>query len=349
MTASHGYLNIVDKSDHRGELTMETVQKHTENFAKPAVFRQMVPVDPRLSTRAFFAELPDETMQWRQKTGEAPVAFRSDDGKTDYNYVTGKVGKASEFLEELFVRELDVYAHLGTISSGYRDPYEWGRHAFEAVKTSIFRGDWFKIPNWQITGHMFLGRSNQEYGEPSRGAVGSDWHMFPTLNVFVMIVGRKKWMTHPPAPQEQFDGDARMFATSSGREAPGEDFAKYDTVYLDPGDVLVNVPYEWHKVLNMRGPSLGAAFRIIDTEYIAGLARRPSLKSNLPDFADVVPEDVAHLLSSLRYASLHLPRAQMMLNDAEHIYPVLLKLLRMPRAKMRELLAEDKKLIAVVD
>jgi hypothetical protein len=84
------------------------------------------------------------------------------------------------------------------------------------------------------------------------------------------------------------------------------------------------MPYEWHKVLNSRGLSLGAAFRVIDTAYLASLAR-PSISANLPFFEEEVAEDVAHLLTSLKYASLHLNRAQMMLNDSEHIYPVLLK------------------------
>src|SRR3990167_1811032 len=103
--------------------------------------------------------------------------MRTMDGKTDYNYVTGQVGKGSEFLDDIFKHCLDVYSHIGTISAGYKDPHEWGKIAFNRVKEEIFRTKWFKIDTWQTTGHMFFGYSNQDYGEPSKGAVGSDWHM----------------------------------------------------------------------------------------------------------------------------------------------------------------------------
>ena len=119
-----------------------------------------------------------------------------------------------------------------------------------------------------------------------------------------------------------------MFSTSSGRDAPGGEF-DHDAFYLDPGDVLLNPPYEWHKVLNARGLSLGGAFRVIDTNYIARLAKRPAILANLPTFGEELPEAVAHLLTSLRYASLHLNRAQMMLNDSEHVYPVLLRTMQL--------------------
>ena len=322
------YISVVEKNEHGQALTLQTVRKYSHQFSRPVVFRSMVDIDPGLSTRAFYEEIdPDLTVQWRRKKGTAPATLRTPDGKTDYNYVIGEVGTGSEFLEDIFERKLDVYSHLGTISAGYKDPYEWGKVAFRKVRESIFRTGWFQVEGWQTTGHMFFGYGNDDFGEPIQGAVGSDWHMFPTLNVFVMVAGRKRWMTRPPELQEQLVGEDRMFSTSSGREAPGEDF-DHDTVELDPGDVLVNMPYEWHKVLNAKGLSIGGAFRIIDRGYVAQLGRRRSLSSILPSFAEEVPEDVAHLLTSLKYASFHLNRAQMMLNDAEHVYPTLLKAVR---------------------
>jgi hypothetical protein len=346
--AMYRYINVVEESSHGRELTMAAVRRYTENFTKPAVFRNMVDIDPKVRTRAFYDQIdPNETVQWRRKNGDAPATMRTKDGRTDYNYVIGEIGKGAEFLDDLFERRLDVYSHLGTISAGYRDPHEWGKTAFARVKEEIFRTGWFKVNAWQTTGHMFFGHSNQEYGEPIRGAVGSDWHMFPTLNVFVMIAGKKKWMTRPPRLLEQLEGDGRMFSTSSGREAPGDEFDDYDTVYLEPGDVLLNLPYEWHKVLNASGLSLGGAFRIIDTAYIAHLAQRPTVVANLPSFADEVTEDVAHLLTSLKYASFHLNRAQMMLNDGEHVYPVLLKAVK--KHKPSESLAPQRYGVAVVE
>lgn len=318
-TPTHRFINVVDEKDHGRELTKETVFRYTENFAKPAVFRSMVDIDPELHTREFYEVDLDKTLQWRRKQGAQAVSLRSEEGKADYNYVSGKVGTGAEFLDDIFEHRLDVYSHLGTISSGYNDPYEWGKVAFNRVKEKIFESGWFKIDTWRRTGHMFFGYSSQKYGEPKHGAVGSDWHMFPTLNVFVMIAGRKKWMTCPPASEEQLGGYSRMFPTSSGREAPGAEF-DHDTVYLDPGDVLINMPFEWHKVLNDEGLSLGGAFRIIDTAYIHDLAQRPSLAESMPGLEQEIPEELAHLLTSARYASLNLRRAQMLLNDVEYAY-----------------------------
>lgn len=308
---------------------MQSVTAFTEDFSKPALFRNLVAIPKQLLTKEFYEAIdPSQSVQWRRKNGNAPVAMRSASGRADYNYVSGHVGTGAEFLSDIFEHKIDVYSHLGTISSGYKDPYDWGKIAFNRVQEEIFASPWMKVEGWRTTGHMFFGYSTLDYGEPSEGAVGSDWHMFPTLNLFVMIAGRKKWMTRPPALLEQLEGEEFMFSTSSGREAPGGTF-DHDAVYVEPGDVLLNPPYEWHKVINGRGLSIGAAYRIIDTIYIAQLARRRAIRANLPNFGDVLPEAIAHLLTSLRYGSLHLNRAQMMLNDAEYVYPLLLRAMQL--------------------
>ncbi|MGJ3265079.1 MAG: hypothetical protein ACFE0R_17790 [Salinarimonas sp.] len=324
MTQTHlGYVNVVEPREHGGVLNFDVAERFSEDFAKPTVFRGLAPISERLSRRAFFEEIdPEMMLQWRVKTGDEAVSMRSEDGRSDYNYVTGRVGTGREFLDDLFEHERDVYSHLGTISSGYADPYPWGKEAFALVKREVFGAGWFRIEDWEITGHMFMGRSNQDYGEPARGAVGSDWHVFPTLNVFVMIAGTKKWMTRPPAPGDQYRHYDLMFETSSGREAPGGDFES-DVFHLEPGDVLLNPPFEWHKVLNARGYSLGAAFRVIDRAYLARLAERRNLDIRKIDRdGDARPgtEELAHFLTSISYASRHPQRAQMILNDLEYAY-----------------------------
>ncbi len=319
----YGYINVVEPTEHKGELTLDGVERYTESFAKPALFRRLVPIAETLSQRAFFDRIDSEkTLQWRVKTGDQPVSMRSEDGQSDYNYVNGRVGTGRQFLDDIFERRLDVYSHLGTISSGYNDPYEWGKDAFNLVKQEVFSNAWFGIDAWEVTGHMFLGYSTQEYGEPARGAVGSDWHIFPTLNIFVMIAGTKKWRTRPPELGDQMRHYDLMFSTSSGREAPGGDFES-DVVYVEPGDVLINPPFEWHKVLNARGLSIGAAFRVIDTAYLDRLKSRRNLDFSKIDrqgrsVADT--EELAHFLTSINYASRHLNRAQMILNDVEYAY-----------------------------
>src|ERR1700733_10962880 len=107
---SNRYINVVDEKDHGRELTLATCTRFTENFAKPAVFRNMVEIDPKFSTRAFYDEIgPEKSIQWRRKSGTATVSMRSESGKTDYNYVTGKVGTGAEFLDDIFERKIDVY------------------------------------------------------------------------------------------------------------------------------------------------------------------------------------------------------------------------------------------------
>lgn len=314
---SHGYVNIVPPSTHLGYLTLQKIQDHSEGFSKPALFKHMIEIDEKFSTRKFYERVdPNKTLQWRVKSADSEVGIRSKDGASDYNYVTGKVGTGSEFLDDIFVRRLDVYSHLGTISSGFDDPYEWGKDAFRLVRDEILREGWFNVPEWRITGHMFLGNSTQEFGEPRHGAVGSDWHMFPTLNIFVMIAGRKKWTTRPPMIGEQFCEYDRLFPTSSGREAAGVEFDG-DTIYIEPGDVLLNPPFEWHKVLNDIGFTLGAAFRIIDVDYLSRIRSRKNLDLLKADPA--THEEMAHFVTSANYASRHLNRAQMLLNDVEYL------------------------------
>lgn len=319
---SLGYFNVVSEATHRGELTLETARYFSENFSKPVVLKNLAPISRDLAARTFFDRIdPEKTLQWRVKNGDAPVSMRSEDGESDYNYVTGKTGSGKEFLDDIFEHELDVYSHLGTVSSGYHDPYEWGKLAFEAVKHEIFKEKWFNINTWQLTGHMFLGRSNHSFGEPGQGAVGSDWHMFPTLNVFVMIAGEKRWSTRPPYLGEQNYEFDKLFKTSSGREGAGEKFL-CDTIHLRPGDVLLNPPFEWHKVLNAKGFTLGGAFRVIDNAYLAALATRQNLDMRRIDLLRNSDdnEELAHFLTSVNYAAKHINRAQMLLNDIEYAY-----------------------------
>ena len=113
-----------------------------------------------------------------------------------------------------------------------------------------------------------------------------------------------------------------MFATSSGRESPGGCF-KSDVFHVRPGDVIINPPFEWHKVLNAKGLSIGAAFRVIDIQYIDKLKLRKNLDTSRIDRVGgdkSKTEELAHFLTSIKYASTCLNRAQMILNDIEYAY-----------------------------
>jgi len=312
----NNYINIVEPDEHKNELTRELLEACSSNFSKPVLFRKLVPLGPEAETREFLEVHSNESLLWREKTDDSAVKFRDENGKTDYNYVTGCEGTASEYLDAIFKHRKDVYAHLGKVSSGFSElhKHKWGDLIFEHLRDQVFNHQWFDIPGWELSGHCFIGNNTEMFAEPGKGAPGSDWHMFPTLNVFVMISGMKQWMTRPPMPGDQFKHQEELVFPTGGREAPVDE-RPVDTLYLESGDVLVNMPYEWHKVLNAQGPSVGAAFRIIDRPYVDQLKAYPAVKSNLK-LRDI-NDEYAHLATSLKYASMDPMRMFMALNTAE--------------------------------
>ena len=312
----NGYINVVEPVVHKNQLTRELLEECSGNFSKPVLFRKLVPFGPEAESRKFLEVHSDESLLWREKTDDTAVTFRDKDGKTDYNYVTGREGTASEYLDEIFKLRKDVYAHLGKVSSGFNDlhKHKWGDLIFEHLHEQVFNHQWFDIPDWELSGHCFIGNNTEMFPDPGKGAPGSDWHMFPTLNVFVMISGMKQWITRPPMPGDQFNHPEEIVFPTGGRESPVEDRAT-DTVYLESGDVLVNMPYEWHKVRNAQGPSVGAAFRIIDRPYVDQLKAYPAVKSNLK--LRKMSDEYTHLATSLKYASYDPMRMFMALNTAE--------------------------------
>ncbi|CAK9115405.1 Uncharacterized protein SCF082_LOCUS53415 [Durusdinium trenchii] len=275
---SNCFIHVVEASEHGGVLTLDLLEACSKGYSVPVLFRGLVPLDGGL-TREFLEFDLDQKLLWRQRTDEQPVAFRDKSGKTDYNYVTGREGTAREYLEEIFVHERDVYAHLGHVSSGFDDldRYPWGGTLFDRIHSEVFGTPWFAITEWELT-------------------------------------GTKKWMTQPPRPGDHLTRREELIFPSGGRESPTET-RSFDTVYLEPGDVLFNVPFEWHKVLNGRGWSLGAAFRVIDRPYVDELVSSPAVKSNLK--LKALNDEYAHLATSLRMASQHHVRSQMSLNTLE--------------------------------
>ncbi|QDU36139.1 hypothetical protein Mal4_04220 [Maioricimonas rarisocia] len=313
---SHCYIHIVEPEEHGNELTLDLLRSASKDFSMPVVFRKLATLPENVQTREFVELEPEQKLLWRERTDDKAVAFRNEKGKTDYNYVSGREGSAREYLDEIFVHKKDVYAHLGKVSSGFSElkKHPWGTTLFEHVRDTVFSSGWFQVPEWELSGHVFLGNNTEMFAEPSQGAPGSDWHMFPTTNLFVMLAGQKKWMTRPPQEGDQLKNHEELIFPSGGREAPVED-REFDTVYLESGDVLFNVPYEWHKVVNARGPSLGAAFRVIDVPYVEQLMQYPAVQSNLK--LRKMSDEYKHLATSLRMASLDPRRIRMTLNTAE--------------------------------
>ena len=312
----NNYINIVEADEHHQLLTRELLESCSNYYSKPVLFRKLVPLNGAAQTRDFLEVDTDQSLLWREKTDDSAVRFRDQSGKTDYNYVTGREGTAADYLDEIFKHNKDVYAHLGKVSSGFSElhKHQWGSSIFSHLRSQVFGENWFDIPDWELSGHCFIGNNTEMFAEPGKGAPGSDWHMFPTVNVFVMIAGMKQWMTRPPREGDQFKRQEELVFPSGGREGPVED-REYDTVYLESGDVLFNVPYEWHKVLNAQGPSVGAAFRVIDRPYIDQLRAYPAVSANLK--LRNINDEYAHLATSLKYASYDPVRMAMSLNTAE--------------------------------
>jgi len=313
---SHEFIRIIESDQHEQSLTLEKVRDFSSNFTKPVVFKNMIQLDDWVATRSFLEIATDEQLVWRERTSDAAVSFRDKEGKTDYNYVSGKEGKGTQFLDDIFIHKKDVYAHLGNISSGFKElhKFPWGKTLYEHVKQEVLRSGWYQIPEWELSGHIFLGNNTVDYEEPSCGAPGSEWHMFPTVNVFVLVSGKKKWMTYPPCVGDQLHNPEELIFPSGGREHPRQN-REFDTVYLTAGDVLFNVPYEWHKVLNARGLSLGIAFRVIDRSYVDFLLTVPANVANIK--AKKMSDEYAHMVTSLRIASTDPARMHMALNTIE--------------------------------
>lgn len=313
---SHGYINVVERDEHNGVLTMELLEACSKDFRKPVVFRKMVPLPANVQTREFVEIETEQKLLWRERNGNKGVSFRNEKGKTDYNYVTGREGTAKEYLDEIFNAKKDVYSHLGYVSSGFAElnKHEWGTTLFNHLRNEAFKGDWFQIPQWGLTGHAFLGNNTESYCDPGTGSPGSDWHMFPTTNIFIMIAGKKKWMSRPPQPGDQYRNREELIFPTGGREAPVDD-RPYDSVYLESGDLLFNVPFEWHKVVNRSGYSLGSAFRVIDKPYIERLLATPAISAHYK-FKEM-NDEMSHLASSVAHAAKDPIRMQMCLNTME--------------------------------
>lgn len=314
---SNSYIHVVEQEEHGGTITMELLESCSKNFTVPVLFRNMVPISDEVSTRAFYEIETEQKLIWRERTGDHKVSFRDKDGRTDYNYVSGKEGTAKEYLDEIFVNNKDVYTNLGYISSGHDELEKrpWGATLFHKVHEEVFRTNWLDIPEWELSGHVFLGNNTEMFPEPGYGAPGSNWHMFPTSNIFVMLMGGKKWQTRPPLDGDHLKDREELIFPSGGREAPVDENRKVDTVYVNKGDALFNVPYEWHKVMNAKGPSLGAAFRVVDRPYIDELLNSPAVKSNLK--LKKFGPDNAHTITSLRMAASDPVRMKMALNTLE--------------------------------
>jgi hypothetical protein len=259
---SNGFISVVPPSQHGGVMTMDRVERDTQGFRRPVLYKAMAPVVPELATRAFFEGLgrgDGDTVVWTQHTpgtGRWPMPFED-----------AKQGASSEFLACLFDAPTNVYTTIGSMAPyGTDASSDWASAAFRKVRDALVRPSWFRIDPWRTGGQAFIGYTSADFGEIAEGYPGSDWHSICTLNMFVMAAGIKRWMTCPPIPSAMPPDLVRP--VSGGREWYTQAGPRrFDAVHVEPGDVLVNPPYEWHKIINARGFTCGLALRIVDVGY----------------------------------------------------------------------------------
>lgn len=123
-------------------------------------------------------------------------------------------------------------------------------------------------------------------------------HCALTVNFFVQLRGRKRWILYPAKHQALVEpvADRRPYFHSDfhpERPCSGFDLAPFATAYevtLEEGDVLYNPPLVWHTVENLT-PTISVGYRYYDLRQgwrsswlmtvLTFLATRPSLVQSL--------------------------------------------------------------------
>lgn len=115
--------------------------------------------------------------------------------------------------------------------------------------------------------HLFIGLSGTH----------TPFHCANTPNWFFQVQGRKLWtfvhpehmmMMYPVVTSDVFYGGCMMQFPEPPSAVMGEDFPlwqycpRYETV-LEPGDVLFNPSWWWHRIMNESSPTIGCASRWI--------------------------------------------------------------------------------------
>lgn len=348
-------LKIVPPEDHNGSLDMEALVAHSDNFCQPVLFRKLAPVPAGITERQYYEISLDQATAWSEPNTANPDAFRNEDGSFAFGHIRGERGTGAEFVSRLFDGPGNCYAMFGHAGAFMREEMRreqaYGVGVFDKLRRDVFdKSDWFRVSQWELTGHAFIGRSDVDFGSAADGHAGSDWHMFPTLNVFVQLAGVKRWRLFTPQLGDAFSNQAQELVTlSGGREGRSDIPEGHSTIDLEPGDVLLVPPYEWHEVSNAKGFSCGVGFRVKDREYVKQLSEYDNyftkavdtvLYTNDPIDEDAMkvaakrfleplgPEELErvdylhHELTSLRYAANDPRRMGMALNRIElfHLY-----------------------------
>lgn len=99
-----------------------------------------------------------------------------------------------------------------------------------------------------LTAQFVIGRSPQD---PSLLTVGSDFHCAGANNYFIQVVGHKRWeFVMPKYSPWMWPLKGGLVNMWTGNKNIAQDSAHVPREYVDlhPGDLLLNPPWQWHKI-----------------------------------------------------------------------------------------------------
>jgi hypothetical protein len=113
-------------------------------------------------------------------------------------------------------------------------------------------------------GSQFVIGKSAEGGGLNKNTTGSDWHCAIGNNWFIEVAGRKKWyfveQKYTPYMHPLKGGMFNMW-TGNKQMSVEQTHLPTLTVDLNPGDLLYNPDWMWHKVVNYGGFSIGMPIR----------------------------------------------------------------------------------------
>jgi len=106
----------------------------------------------------------------------------------------------------------------------------------------------------------FIGNITTDYADPYHGYTGSPWHACYHRNIFLQVLGHKKWEFMSRANDAHFADMGNDPYCSILGSPPVEGIVT--SVVLSPGDILLNPVCLWHKVLNAKGFNLAFPIKL---------------------------------------------------------------------------------------
>ena len=101
-----------------------------------------------------------------------------------------------------------------------------------------------------VSSQFVIGKSS---ADPSVAPIGSDFHCAAGNNWFIQVAGRKRWEFIMPAYSAfvwPLKGGLYNFWNAQKDMAGASRHIPVEYVDLEPGDVLFNPPWQWHKIVS---------------------------------------------------------------------------------------------------